>query len=368
MFTETTSLGLDVHARSVAAAAINGMTGEVVHRKLPNDPVEICAFADELARTHGTLRITYEAGPTGFGLARTLLEAGHWVQVAAPSKLIRPPGDRVKTDRNDALLLARLDRAGDIVPVRIPTKSQEAARDLVRCRDDARRDLMSARHRLGKLALRNGFVFPGKTAWGTAHDAWLRSSRRDGLGGASTGTLITFDDYYDTVQHVLARRDRLDAAIRELAEDSEFTEITHRLCCLRGISTLTAFGLAVEIGDWTRFTGKNFPAFLGLVPSEHSSGQSRVLGGITRTGNTHARRLLTESAWQHKSSYRPGPVLRSDWAKVAPAIAERADLGNRRLHRRWKTLTAAHKPHTVATTAIARELASWCWSLATMEA
>ena len=368
MFTETTSLGLDVHARSVAAAAIDGTTGEVIHRKLSNDPVEICSFADELARGHGPLRITYEAGPTGFGLARALHEAGHFVQVAAPSKLIRPPGDRVKTDRNDALLLARLDRAGDIVAVRIPTRNQEAARDLVRCRDDARRDLMSARHRLSKLALRNGLAFPGKKAWGKAHEAWLRRIRLEGLSGAGTGTLMTFDDYYDTVQHDLARHDRLDAAIHELAEDSEFTEITHRLCCLRGISTLTAFGLAVEIGDWTRFTGKNFPAFLGLVPSEHSSGQSRVLGGITRTGNSHARRLLVETAWQHKSPYRPGPVLRRDWAKVPAAVAERADLGNRRLHRRWKVLTAAHKPHTVATTAIARELASWCWSLATMEA
>jgi transposase len=368
VFTETTSLGLDVHARSVAAAAIDGTTGEVIHRRLPNDPVEICAFADELARIHGALRITYEAGPTGFGLARALETAGHRVQVAAPSKLIRPPGDRVKTDRNDALLLARLDRAGDIVAVRIPTRSQEAARDLVRCRDDARRDLMSSRHRLSKLCLRNGFVFPGKTAWSRERDAWLRSIRREGLGGAGAGTLTTFDDYYDTVQHDLARRDRLDAAILALAEDSEFTEVTHRLCCLRGISTLTAFGLAVEIGDWTRFTGNSIPAFLGLVPSEHSSGQSRVLGGITRTGNSHARRLLVESSWQHKAPYRPGPVLRKDWARVPAAISERADLGNRRLHRRWTMLTANHKPHTVATTAVARELASWCWSLATMEA
>jgi transposase len=227
---------------------------------------------------------------------------------------------------------------------------------------------MSSRHRLSKLCLRNGFVFPGKTAWSRERDAWLRSIRREGLGGAGAGTLTTFDDYYDTVQHDLARRDRLDAAILALAEDSEFTEVTHRLCCLRGISTLTAFGLAVEIGDWTRFTGNSIPAFLGLVPSEHSSGQSRVLGGITRTGNSHARRLLVESSWQHKAPYRPGPVLRKDWARVPAAISERADLGNRRLHRRWTMLTANHKPHTVATTAVARELASWCWSLATMEA
>lgn len=266
------------------------------------------------------------------------------------------------------MLLARLDRAGDIVAVRIPTRSEESARDLVRSRDDARRDLMSARHRLGKLLLRHGYVFSGKTSWGTRHDAWMRGIRRDELTTHGAGTLAAFDDAYDAVHHGLARRNRLDTTILELAQDSEFTEVTHRLACLRGISTLTAFGLAVEIGDWNRFTGKSIGAFLGLVPSEHSSGQSRSIGGITRTGNSHARRLLVESAWQHKKDYRPGPTLRKDWAEVPATIAQRADNGNRRLHRRWKMLDAHHKPHTVATTAIARELAGWCWSLATMEA
>ena len=172
----------------------------------------------------------------------------------------------------------------------------------------------------------------------------------------------------DAVQHALARRDRLGKAILELAEDSEFTEITHRLACLRGISTLTGFALAVEIGDWDRFTGSTIAAYLGLVPSEYSSGQSRAQGGITRTGNSHARRLLIESAWQHKPGYLPGPTIRKRWQQVPAKIAERADLGNRRLHHRWDVLTKHHKRHTVANTAIARELAGWCWSLATMEA
>lgn len=368
MFTETTSLGLDVHARSVRAAAIDGSTGEVIEKKLSSDPVEINGFVEEIARDHGPLRITYEAGPTGFELARSLLEAGHIVQVAAPSKLLRPAGDRVKTDRKDAMLLARLDRAGDIVAVRIPTRSEESARDLVRSRDDARRDLMSARHRLGKLLLRHGFIFPGKATWGPTHDAWIREIRRDELATHDTGTLAAFDDAYDAVTHTLARRNRLDTAIVRAAEDSEFTEITHRLACLRGISTLTAYGLAVEIGDWDRFTGATIPAYLGLVPSEYSSGASRVLGGITRTGNTHARRLLVESAWHHKPRYQPGPTLRKDWSKVPARVVERADKGNRRLHHRWMVLAARHKPHTIATTAIARELSGWCWSLATMEA
>lgn len=368
MFTETTSLGLDVHARSVKAAAIDCSTGEVIEKSLPNDLVVIDEFVTDLAREHGPLRITYEAGPTGFGLARSLHEAGHVVQVAAPSKLLRPAGERVKTDRRDALLLARLARNDDITAVRIPTLTEESTRDVVRAREDARRDLMSARHRLGKLLLRRGYVFPGKTTWGREHEAWLRAIRRDHLAACGVGTVAAFDDAYDAVTHTLARRDRLDATILDLAEDSEFTETTHRLACLRGLSTLTAFGLAVEIGDWHRFTGSTIAAYLGLVPSEHSSRQSRSLGGITKTGNSHARRFLVESAWHHKPRYAPGPVLRQDWAKVPAVIAERADLGNRRLHHRWMVLEAHRKRHTVANTAIARELAGWCWSLATMEA
>ncbi|MDN5825500.1 MAG: IS110 family transposase [Micrococcaceae bacterium] len=368
MFTETTSLGLDVHARSVKAAAIDCSTGEVIEKSLPNDLVAISEFVEDLARGHGPLRVTYEAGPTGFTLARFLLDAGHSVQVAAPSKLLRPTGERVKTDRRDAMLLARLARNDDIVAVRVPTLAEESARDLVRSRDDARRDLMSARHRLGKLMLRRGHVFPGKTTWGREHDAWLRAIRRDHLTEYGSGTVAAFDDAYDAVTHTLARRNRLDATILNLAEDSEFTEITHRLACLRGISTLTAFGLAVEIGDWDRFTGSTIAAYLGLVPSEHSSGQSRSQGGITKTGNSHARRFLIESAWHHKPGYYPGKTLRQDWAKVPAVIAERADRGNRRLHHRWMVLEARRKRHTITNTAIARELAGWCWSLATMEA
>lgn len=368
MFTERTSLGLDVHARSVIAAAIDCSTGELIEKALPNDLVMISEFVEGLARDHGPLRITYEAGPTGFGLARFLAEAGHAVQVAAPSKLLRPAGERVKTDRRDAVLLARLARNDDITPVRIPTLGEESVRDLVRSRDDARRDLMSARHRLGKLLLRRGYAFPGKTTWGREHERWLRAVRREELTTCGVGTVTAFDDAYDAVTHTLARRDRLDAAIFDLAENSEFTQTTQRLACLRGVSTLTAFALAVEIGDWDRFTGSTIAAYLGLVPSEHSSGQTRALGGITKTGNSHARRLLVESAWHHKPRYAPGPVLRQDWAKVPAVIAERADLGNRRLHHRWMVLEEHHKRHAVANTAIARELAGWCWSLATMEA
>ncbi|MFT4213400.1 MAG: IS110 family transposase [Microbacterium sp.] len=368
MFNERTAIGLDVHARSVRAAALDTSTGEVIEAKLPAVSAEVIGWVGRLADGHGPVHAAYEAGPTGFGLARKLTAAGVPVTVAAPSKLIRPSGDRVKTDARDAMLLARLLRMDELVPVRVPAVTEEAARDLVRARDDARVELMAARHRVSKLLLRRGIVYEqGKEAWTGVHDAWLRRVRRDGLDGAGAGTLAAFDAAYDAVATILARRERLDRAILTMAADSEFTAITRRLGCLRGISTLTGFALAVEIGDWDRFTGRTIASYLGLVPSEHSSGGSRSLGTITKTGNTHARRLLIEAAWHHKPLYRPGKIMKDRWAAASAEAAARGDAGNRRLHHRWNVLSAHKKKHTVANTAIARELASWCWSLAVMD-
>jgi transposase len=263
--------------------------------------------------------------------------------------------------------LARLARNDDIVAVTIQSPSQESARDLVRARDDARTVVMTARHRLSKLfAAARAHVYDGD-AWTGRHDAWLRRVRREHLAAGGSGTLAAFDDGYDAALHALARRDRLDAAIAALAAGSEFTAVTRRLACLRGISITTGFALAVEIGDWHRLTGSSIGAYLGLVPSEHSSGGSRSQGGITKTGNSHARRLLIEAAWHHKPLYRPGPTMRQRWALAPAPAAARGDAGNRRLHHRWTVLTAHRKRHTVANTAIARELAGWCWSLAVMD-
>lgn len=367
VFNEVTTIGLDVHARSIRAAAIDTVTGEVIEAKLPPENEEVLGWVRAIAADHGPAHAAYEAGPTGFGLARKLQAAGIPVTVAAPSKIIRPPGERVKTDARDALLLARLLRMDELVAVRVPSEAEEAARDLVRARDDARTDLLSARHRLSKLLLRRGIVYDGTVTWNRPHDAWLRRVRAGGLADAKAGTLAAFDAGYDAVTAILARRDRLDQQITTMATSSEFTGVTNRLACLRGISTLTGFALAVEIGDWHRFTGATIAAYLGLVPSEHSSGGSRSLGPITKTGNTHARRLLIESAWHHKARYAPGKTMTDRWAKVPALVAARGDAGNRRLHHRWHVLTTKHKKHTVANTAIARELAGWCWSLAVMD-
>jgi len=350
-----TSVGLDVHARSVVACGLDGQTGELFERRLTPDHGEIAGWLRVLP---GPVAVAYEAGPTGFGLARFLAEQGLDCSVAAPSKLQRPSGDR--TDERDARHLARLLHLGEIVTVVVPSVEQEAARDLVRAREDVRGDLMSARHRLSKLLLRQGIVYYGGKPWTGNHDRWLRAQRRAQVF-TLPGLALAFDIAYDTMLATVARRDRLDAAISEMAADSVFTPVTIRLGCLRGVSTLTGFGLAVETGDWQRLTGRSIGAYLGLVPTESSSGTSRSQGSITKTGNAHARRLLIEAAWHHRPRYRAVVTLQRRQDRASAPARDRGERANRRLHVRWAHFDARHKLPVVANTAIARELAGWCW-------
>lgn len=359
MIRQRTSVGLDVHARSVFGCALDGETGEIAEHRMTPDYGEIAGWIRSLP---GPVSAVYEAGPTGFGLARALVGAGIDCSVVAPSKLIRPSGDRVKTDARDARHLARLLHLGEVTGVAVPSAEQEAARDLVRARDDCRGDLMSARHRVSKLLLRQGIVYYGGEAWTVKHEQWLRQQRF-----GAPALQWAFDAAFDAMLATVDRRDRLDAAIAELAADSPFTPVADRLQCMRGISTLTAFGLAVEIGDWHRFTGRTIGAYLGLVPTEYSSGASRSQGGLTKTGNGHVRRLLVESSWHHRKPYRPGIRLRRRWETATPAVRARSHAANRRLHNRWVRFDQRHKRPVVANAAIARELAGWCWSLAVLE-
>jgi len=351
---------LDVHARSVTGHGLDGTTGEVWQRKLTPDPTDVLAWVSGLP---GPVKVAYEAGPTGFGLYRYLNDHGVRCVVAAPSKLHRPHGDRVKTDARDAELLARLLKLDEIAEVSVPTVEQEAARDLVRAREDVRGDLMRARHRLSKMLLRQGIVYSGGNPWTGVHDVWLRAQRFN-----SPGRQLAYDTAYETMIMTGDRRDRLDSAITAMAADSSYTAVVRRLGCLRGISTLTGFALAVEIGDWTRFTGATIGAFVGLVPTEHSSGQSRSQGSITKTGNTHARRLLVEAAWHHAKPYRtPGKTMRDRWEQAPAAARLRGHEGNRRLHHRWQAFNSRKKKPVIANVAVARELAGWAWSLAVLE-
>jgi transposase len=331
-------------------------TGEVLRTRLTPAHEQVIGWLRSLPEP---ITVTYEAGPTGFGLARALETAQIECVVAAPSRLLRPSGDRVKTDANDALHLARLLAVGQVSAVAVPDEETEAARDLVRAREDARGDLMRARHRVTHLLLRQGIVYSGGAAWTGVHANWLRGQRfpRSALQwsyDAALAALVAAED----------RRDRLDATIAELATASRFTPTVDRLSCLRGISTLTGFGLAVEIGDWSRLSPATIGAYLGLVPGEDSTGESRTQTGVTKTGNGHARRLLIEAAWHHRPPYRPSAQLRRRWQRAPGAVVAHAVKGNRRLHARWRSFDARHKRPVVANTAIDRELAGWCQALA----
>lgn len=350
-------VGLDVHARSVVAGVLDAGSGEL---RVLQAPVAVAETVAWLGLLPGPVRVAYEAGPTGYGLARACVAVGIACTVAAPSKIPRAPGDRVKTDRRDAERLVRLLRLGELVAVRVPEPFEEAARDLVRAREDVRGDLMRSRHRLSKLLLRHGLVYGG-SAWTLAHEAWLcRQSF------ASRPLALAFDESYGAMLQARQRRDALDRAIDELAGEPPFAEIVGRLSCLRGVSTLTALALTVELGDWQRFRPESLGPFLGLVPSESSSGEQRRQGAITRTGNTHARRLLVEAAWQQRRPLRPSATLERRRIGQPAAVRARADHSARRLHQRWQALEGRGKRRTVVAVAVARELAGHCWALATM--
>jgi len=289
------SVGLDVHARSVVACALDGSTGEIIERRLTPAYADIARWVRSLP---GPVAVTYEAGPTGFGLARYLLGEGIAVQVAAPSKLLRPSGDRVKTDTRDARHLARLLHAGQIVAVTIPDVATEAARDLVRAREDVRGDLMSARHRLSKLLLRQGIVYCGGKAWTGTHEAWPRGQRFD-----SAGLQLAFDTSFETMLASVDRRDRLDKAIAAMAADSPFTPVTRRLGCLRGVATLTAFALAVEIGDWHRLTGRTIGAYLAPGPDRV------LLRRLPVPGRDHQDRQRARPPAADRGGLAPPPAL-----------------------------------------------------------
>jgi transposase len=351
-------VGLDVHARSVVAAVLDAGSGELRAMRVPLGSKQTVGWLQTLP---GPVRVAYEAGPTGYGLARACAEAGIACTVAAPSRIRRAAADKVKTDRRDAELLARLLRMGELVAVRVPEPHDEAARDLVRAREDARGDLMRARHRLSKLLLRHGLVYDA-TAWTVAHDRWLRQ-QRFGSGPLA----LAFDECYGTVLQAKTRRDSLDQAIAELAATPPFADVAGRLCCLRGISTLTALGLTVELGDWTRFRPQSLGPFLGLTPSEDSSGEKRRLGAITKTGNSHARRLLVEAAWHQRRPLRASAALERRRQGQPAAVQAQADRSARRLHQRWHALESRGKRRTIVAVAVARELAAHCWALATME-
>jgi transposase len=351
----TVSVGLDVHAASIRLAAVRA--DELLdERTLPYDHEAVECV---LERWPGA-RVCYEAGPTGFGLYRHLAERGIACEVIAPGLVPVRPGDRVKTDPRDARKLARLYAGGLLEAICVPSVELEALRDLVRAREAARIDRMRDRHRLSKFLLRHQRRMPFRS-WGAGRRKWLGEQNFD-----QRAQQLAFDTYLHTLDLVDRRVEGLDRQLADVAQRGEWAGLVARLRCVRGIDTLTAVGLAAEIGDFHRFaSAEAFMSFVGLVPSERSSGESRRQGSITKAGNAHARRLLVEAAWHSRRRPKVSYELARRQSGQDPAVIERAWTCQQRLHRRYMRMQARGKPSQKTVVACARELAGFVWAIAT---
>jgi transposase len=354
-----TWVGLDVHARSTHAAAIDVLTGELTRARFDGGTD---AVVEWLAGLSGPVRAVYEAGPTGFGLYRAGRAAGIEVAVIAPSKTPRAAGDRVKTDRKDAELLARLAMAGQLRAVAVPSEFVEAVRHLARVREQVRRDLMRARHRVSKLLLSHGRVYDGGGAWTTRHRGWLARQQF-----AEPATELAFADLVAAVDGLTARKAALDERLSRLATDERLWPTVARLRCFRGIDTLTALALHLELGgDWARFSSpRRLFAWLGLTPTLDQSGQGSRQGQITKTGSVYARRLLVESAWHYTREPRIGVTLKTRQQDAPDQVLQIAWRAQHRLYRLHQRLRERGKPYNVATIAVARELSGFLWAATT---
>src|SRR5450759_1157175 len=300
-----TWVGFDVHARPAHAAAIDVMSGELTRKRFGSGLGGPVAWLGSL---RGPVRACYEAGPTGFGFYRAAVAAGIAMEVVAPGKTPRGRSDRVKTDRKDAALLARLLLAGSLTAVTVPPVEVEAARELVRAHDACRRDLMNARHRVSKMLLRHGRVYPKPSTWSQEHRRWLSRQQFD-----QPMSELTFADLVASVDGLTARKAALAERLSRLASDEQWRPTVARLRCFRGVDTLTALAIHLELGaDWQRFEkAHRVGSWLGLTPSLNQSGESSRQGAITKTGSTLARRLLVEAAWPYAREPRHGPTLES---------------------------------------------------------
>lgn len=355
-------VGLDVHATKTQACVLCPESGELRARRLNGPPR---AALDLLAELPAPLLAVYEAGPTGYGLARGAAERGLEVRVCAPGSIPRAPGDRVKTDRRDAERLARLLLAGELSFVRVPSPEEERFRDLARAREAIRADLMRARHRVTKLLLRRELRWEGQgSSWTQAHWRWLQA-----IEFADPASQAVLADYLGAVRALEARRSATERSIEELWPSSPWAETIARLRCLRGISTLTALGLCTEAGDLRRFRRPaSLVSYFGIVPSEHSSGEARRQGPITKAGSPHARRLLVEAAHHYRHRPALGAALERRQRGADPRAAELGWRAQRRLHARWQRLRVERgKPANVVRVALARELGCFVWEVGQLD-
>ena len=355
-----TYVGLDVHKETIAVAlADEGERGDVrEHGKIANAPAALTKLMNKLSQDGCELRCCYEAGPCGYGIQRQLSDAGHECVVVAPSLIPIKASDRIKTDRRDAINLAKLHRAGELTPVWIPDQAHEAGRDLVRARLTAVRGLRQARQQLSGFLLRHGLHY-NRRAWTLMHRRWLADVHFE-----QPAHYLVLEDCLAVIEAATARRDRLEAHIHSALADWSLGPVVRALQALRGIALVAAATLVAELGDMTRFTNpRQLMAYLGLVPSEHSSGGKRRQGGITKAGNGAARRMLIEAAWTYRFPARISPDLLLRQEGVSKAIRETAWKAQTRLCGRYRKLSLSGKSAKIVTTAIARELSGFVWAI-----
>jgi transposase len=357
-----TYVGLDVSKKAISVALLRP-DGRLDEDRIANTPEAVRSLVRRWSDP-GAVRACYEAGPTGYVLYRELTDLGIACTVIAPSLTPRRPGERIKTDRRDARKLAGLLRAGELTAVRVPSEAEEAARDLLRARDDAREDRNRARQRLSHFLLRHGRVYAEGVGWTVRHRAWLnRQCFEDPVAQQ------TLEYYRTTVDLRSSEVARLDAEIAAVASSEPFRAGVATLSSLRGISTLSALTLLAEVGDFRRFRrAGEFMAFTGLVPSERSSGERRRQGSITKTGNRFVRRILVEAAWNATRRPNLGPAFARRTQGQPAEVVTIAARAQDRLHARYWHLVGHRKPAGVAAVAVARELAGFCWALMTQPA
>jgi len=358
----STFIGMDVHKNSIQIAiAPEGRDNEIrSYGKIDGTLSALDKVVRKLVSKGNRLHFVYEAGPCGYQIHRHLTEKGLDCMVAAPSRIPKASGDRIKNDRRDAIMLARLHRAGELTAAYVPKLEDEALRDLTRGREDAKSDEKKSKQRLLAFLLRSGFRYTGKTPWSKAHMRWL-----SGIKMPRPAQQIVLQEYIDALNQCSARVDRLTEQIRQLVPEWRLFPVVKAFQSLRGVSLIVATTTVAELGDLKRFQNpRDLMAYLGLVPSEHSTGDQIKRGPITKAGNGHVRRVLTEAAWAYRYPARVTRALLKRQEGLPEQIREISWKAQLRLCARYRRLWAKGKAKQVIVTAIARELCGFLWAIA----